>query len=256
MIDEKNILKKACDQFDNERLKYRNILWEHLYGTYEKYLLYHINRFNEEKLPPKAKLPYPAEDILQDFLVDIIEKDKLCKFRSSVKFALTLMLENFLKDLMKKYSEIKENIENDSKRRVIKHKKPLPSSSEDFHILINGKEIENPQLYKSENISDVEKDMINNLEIQKINVLINKSFLLLQRIYPLYAKIIYLESKGIPRNNIAKIIGKKQKGINKYFERAYEKFFLSFKKTLIEAGYDIVLDDQELKNILKYVIKK
>jgi DNA-directed RNA polymerase specialized sigma24 family protein len=268
---EYELITKACDQSNQSREDDKNKLWEYIYGTYYEFLKSITLSFNV-KLPRNAKLPDPPEDICNEFIAEIIEYDKLCKWGSTpLKASLTVMLKNYLIDTMRKYSTITfekdargnkvRDLDGSNVVKDIKTKKPLLSSCESIFIPtgeISDELEENPVLHKGKSPYTEEETIVDKLtcSYEKMNYIQDKAISTLQRIRPRDANIIYMEMQNISRPEIAKKLGVEVSGINQIINRAYNQYAIIFYRLLREEGIETEISTDKLKRLLIDVTRK
>lgn len=255
--DEIDLVRKACDENNEDRQKYKNKLWEYISGTYLGLLIRNAKWFEYTT----GRLPVDPEDTCNDFIQEVVEKDKLCTWEFlNLRSSLKRMLITYLIDLMRTYCEIK--YKRDSLGRKVRDengsyiidkisiKKPNLRNCKTLFIPTEERDIENPEIYKGMNIFETEPVAVDEKMLETIKEKQGKALLELQKLSPRDADIIYRESRGISRKEIATELEIAPSGINTTVRRAYKKYAVIYHRTLKYQGIDTKISEDGLRKVL------
>ena len=258
--EEIELIKKSCDKSNKDRQADKNNLLNYLWGTYLGFLIYIAKSF---EYTISGKLPGEHEDICKDFILEVMEKDKLCRWKSlSLKSSLATMFRNYLVDRMREHCKItyKVNscgvkVKDEYGNYIVENivvKKPVLTTCESIFVPTEEAEgiEENPEIHKGKSIYHIEQKFFDDLMLKRIKNIQKRALLELQKVSRRDADIIYMELKGISRPDIASELGIEPGGINTTVKRAYVKYAIIFHRILKEEGIDTKISTDELIRLL------
>lgn len=256
------LISKACDDNNPKRSEAKSKLLEHLYRNYLGILIWKAAEF--ENNLHGIKLPDSYDEICKDFIIEVLEKDKLCKWgRTALAKSLMKMLNNYLTDIMRDYCGIECEKDIDGKKikdekgkyniLSVETKRPNLTMGEKLFMSKddNAEEvIEHRDLYKKIKHDLQEDEYLTSIMLKELEKLGKEALRRLQKSYPRDADIIYMEMKGFSRKEMASKLKIEPSGINTTFKRALERYAIIFKSLLKEKG---ITTDVPIKELSKYL---